>query len=103
MDFNTLPLSVDVLSVLNLFTKLDGAFSPCTLIILPGSIRLLSPAVRRQLVSLCPTVCEGGLWAVAYLDVVREYRHLHVEKPPRACKRALIASTTGVQIKTLRG
>jgi len=74
VDFNALPLSVDVLSVLNMFTKLDGCFTPSVLIMKPCAVREFSPAVRRQLAGLCPSVCGDALWAGEYLEVVRGYR-----------------------------
>jgi hypothetical protein len=68
VDFYTLPLSVDVLKVLTLFTKLDHAFTPNLLLLKPDAIKELTPVVKRQLEVLASSLSEEPLWAREYLD-----------------------------------
>lgn len=94
--YNRLPLSVDVLRILDLFTKLDPSFDPCRLLLNEAYILQLSTSAIRQLDSMRPLGVEHASWVTDYLrilsarveDVGREGKPVRKKKAPSTANNA---------------
>lgn len=65
-----LALTVDVLTILRLFTELDGSFNPGVLLLDAENINGLSAGALKQLDSIKPQGVENLAWAADYLSAL---------------------------------